>query len=75
MSEHRHSGIVVASRTFTGCVAPTNCNPAAHGWMVNEEVCLKCGMVRRVAFNQQYREAGRWEDKEDAAWYREGLAM
>jgi len=54
---HRHKAASVAYRSFTGCVAsPGKCNPAAHGHMVSEEVCLVCGKTRRVAYNQSHVE-------------------
>ena len=48
-----------AIRCFSGCVAPHDCHPAAHGSMAGTERCA-CGATREYAINGTHIEVGRW---------------
>jgi hypothetical protein len=47
--------------------SPGKCNPAAHGHMVSEEVCLVCGQTRMVAYNQSHVECSEWAGRPGAS--------
>lgn len=47
-------------RCYGGCVAPHDCNPAAHGGIVYDVTCEDCGATQAVAVNGSHVESGEW---------------
>jgi hypothetical protein len=57
---HEHQLDRWITRTFSACVAPDTCNPAAHGGMTDIILC-RCGAMQKINIRLGYREQGDWQ--------------
>jgi hypothetical protein len=58
---HKHQVSSWMTVIFSGCVAPDQCTPEAHGHVTDVSTC-PCGAIQRTNVNRGYREIGPWEE-------------
>ncbi len=64
-TNHQHQVISWVTVDFSGCVAPDQCVPEAHGDITDIAKC-SCGAVQKTNINREYREIGPWEETDPA---------
>jgi hypothetical protein len=63
--DHKHPGIIWRTIDFSGCVAPDQCVPEAHGDITDIAKC-SCGAAQKTNINREYSEIGPWEETDPA---------
>ncbi len=56
---HQHQVMRWTTEPFQDCVAPSWCNPKAHGHLTDTITCF-CGAIQHTNVNREFREIGPW---------------